>query len=280
MRCSPGRARRAGPAHLGQAPRQRLLAELVEVVARGREQLLEEERVAAGAVVQRHGHPVRRRPPVDGGEEGATSRPGEPFQPEVGHGGGARAGQQAGDGVPAGQLVGPVGADEQPAARPGRRAARTAATLSESAQCRSSNTTTAGRSPTMSADERQARVQPFDRAAAGVGDAPRAAPASALAAGRRARRAAARTAGPGNRARRGRASTTVTGAGSAVEELLHQAGLAEPGSPPRGRPVDGPDARAASTAAARGRGRSSPGSLRYGWPARHQPTGGRSMRRL
>ena len=56
---------------LGQAPRERLVGEGlgVELGAGGAEQLLEEERVAAGAGVQRLDDPVARVAAVDGGEE-------------------------------------------------------------------------------------------------------------------------------------------------------------------------------------------------------------------
>ncbi len=59
------------PHHLGEAPRQRLVGEVVEVLGGVAEQLLEEERVPAGAGVERLDDPERRRPAVDGGEEGA-----------------------------------------------------------------------------------------------------------------------------------------------------------------------------------------------------------------
>ena len=55
---------------LGQVPRQRLRAELLDRhAARGDEQLLEEERVAAGAGVQALGHPERHGAAVDRDQE-------------------------------------------------------------------------------------------------------------------------------------------------------------------------------------------------------------------
>ena len=49
--------------HFGEAPRQRLIAELLQVARVLRaQQLLQVERVAAGALVQRHHRAVRRRP--------------------------------------------------------------------------------------------------------------------------------------------------------------------------------------------------------------------------
>ena len=103
---------------LGHVPRQRPFAELVEVVvAAGLEQLLEEERVAAGAVVQRDGGAVGRRVPDDGLEELRRVGEAEAVEAQVDDGVPAlEARQQLGERVPAGDLVGPVGADEQPAA--------------------------------------------------------------------------------------------------------------------------------------------------------------------
>ena len=66
------------PHQLGQRPRQRLAVELGRVDVAGHVQdLLEEERVAAGAAVERVDEARRRHLAVDGGEEGADLGPAE-----------------------------------------------------------------------------------------------------------------------------------------------------------------------------------------------------------
>ena len=103
-----------GPHDLGEAPRQRLSRR----AGRGRragsaEQLLEEERVAAGPGVERFDDAERRRPAVDGGEEGADVEGGEAAEPDVGDGVAAlEARQQFGDGVAPVDGVGAVRADQ------------------------------------------------------------------------------------------------------------------------------------------------------------------------
>src|SRR5258705_2337942 len=63
------------PQRFGEAPRQRLVTELFQVAARhAAQELLEAERITAGAVVERDCGPVRRRTPGGRGEEGRRLR--------------------------------------------------------------------------------------------------------------------------------------------------------------------------------------------------------------
>ena len=74
-----------GPHRLGQVPRQRGRAEVVERgPARGDEQLLEEEGVAAAAGVEGLGHPVRRPGAVDRGQEVLDVGDRQPVDADVG----------------------------------------------------------------------------------------------------------------------------------------------------------------------------------------------------
>ena len=129
---------------------------------RRRHQLLEEERVPAGAHVEGVDGAERRLLVEHGGEEAADLGGPEAVEVHVrdpvpavepGHGLGRR--------VAAGQAVGPVGADQHEATRRARApggggsARRSKAVmLSESAQCRSSNTTRVGPSPARSPNAR------------------------------------------------------------------------------------------------------------------------------
>src|SRR5581483_4293229 len=100
---------------LTDAPRQRLLGELLRVLAAGAgEELLEEVRVAAGAGVQRLDHAVRRGVPVHGGEERGHVGGAQPVEVQVRHRPAAfEARYQLPGRLPARQRVGPVGRQEE-----------------------------------------------------------------------------------------------------------------------------------------------------------------------
>jgi hypothetical protein len=102
--------------HVGEAPRQRLLDQRLHVVPGHRaQQLLQEERVATGAVVQRRRGTHRRRGAGGRGQQRRGLRGGETIQPYVGDGMPAfHPREQPGHRLPPGHLVRPVRADEQP----------------------------------------------------------------------------------------------------------------------------------------------------------------------
>ena len=107
---------------LGQRPRERLGAEVRGVVvARGDQDLLEEEGVAAGAVEQRVADRARDRPVVHRAEERGHLGPAEPVEAQlVDLVAPLEADEDLRGRHPAGELVGPVGAHDQQR-RPGQR---------------------------------------------------------------------------------------------------------------------------------------------------------------
>ena len=80
----------------------------------GHHQLLQEERVAAGAPVQRLGHPERHRVAVDGGQQLGHAGPAETLEGDAGdHALALQLDQQLDQGVAAGHALGSEGADQQ-----------------------------------------------------------------------------------------------------------------------------------------------------------------------
>ena len=101
--------------YLGEAPRQRLLGQCRDVRAGApAQQLLEEERVPAGALVQLHAGAERYRPAGRRGKQRAGVGDAEPFQPDMGDRVPAlQVRQQGGDGLARGHVLRPVRADQQ-----------------------------------------------------------------------------------------------------------------------------------------------------------------------
>ncbi len=114
-RCAPVEVVEAAEHGLAQVPGQGEGGQAGRVgPAGGHHQLLQEERVAAGAPVQRLGHPERHRVAVDGGQQLGHPGPAEALEGDAGdHALALQLDQQLDQRVAAGHALGAEGADQQ-----------------------------------------------------------------------------------------------------------------------------------------------------------------------